>query len=51
MFDVTRGIDDETDCSLTGSQNAMGQGRHLQLSAMLMAGKLIKNTNTDFLFS
>nr|XP_039253091.1 fanconi-associated nuclease 1-like isoform X2 [Styela clava] len=38
VFDVTRGIDDETECSLTGSQNATGQGRHLQLSAILMAG-------------
>lgn len=38
VFDVTRGIDDESECTLTGSQNAFGQGRHLQLSALLMTG-------------
>lgn len=38
MFDVTRGLDDELDCTLSGSKNALGQGRHLQLSAILMAG-------------
>lgn len=38
VFDVTRGLDDELDCTLTGSKNALGQGRHLQLSAILMAG-------------